>query len=116
MNAQQPEQLLFLLDVDNTLLDNDQIQRSKCSLDRSLRSRSVRPILEHSGTTANRAGLYRFSRGTTTLSRRIPSRPAHFRNVLISDRLSVRRPALSQGTRNCNSAQTSMGGDHILRR
>jgi FMN phosphatase YigB (HAD superfamily) len=27
MNAQQPEQLVFLLDVDNTLLDNDQIER-----------------------------------------------------------------------------------------
>jgi FMN phosphatase YigB (HAD superfamily) len=27
MNAQQPERLLFLLDVDNTLLDNDQIER-----------------------------------------------------------------------------------------
>jgi FMN phosphatase YigB (HAD superfamily) len=27
MNAQQPEQLLFLIDVDNTLLDNDQIER-----------------------------------------------------------------------------------------
>ena len=27
MNPQQPEHLLFLLDVDNTLLDNDQIER-----------------------------------------------------------------------------------------
>ena len=92
--------IVFLFDVDNTLLDNDRVQ---ADLRRHLASSYGAAARDRYWAdlrgAAQRARLCRLSRRAAALSARGPARPAPAADVELAGRLSVRRPALSRCAR-----------------
>ena len=73
MTARDP--VVFLLDVDNTLLDNDRVAADlKRHLDASRRRRAAGALLGHLRRASGRARLRRLPRGAAALSRRVSAR------------------------------------------
>ena len=86
--------IVFLLDVDNTLLDNDGIQQDlKDHLERAY-GRDARSLLENPGRPVLGTRLPRLSRTIATLSRRASLRSRAPGDVILSDRLSIRGPSV----------------------
>ena len=105
-----PDSTVFLVDVDNTLLDNDHIQADlKRHLEREFgaacRDRYW-AILERS---VHRTGLSRLPRRLAALPRRAAARNSPAVDVFLSGRLSVRQSALSR-RRSMFSSASAAGG------
>ena len=94
-STQPRTRVVFLLDVDNTLLDNDRVTGDlKRYLDSGGRNRTRGAVLGHFRGAPCRAGLRRLPRGSPALPRRAPARSACARLVLLPRELSVRQPAV----------------------
>ena len=87
--------IVFLLDVDNTLLDNDGIQQDlKDHLERAYGRRRSRSLLEDPGGPVRGTRLSRLSRRLAALSCRTSPRSRAPGDVVLSHRLSIRRPTV----------------------
>src|SRR5919109_4978393 len=100
MKVNSKDQVVFLVDVDDTLLDNDAAQNHLPSAhEAELRPAGCRPLLEYFPGTVRGARLCRLSRRSATLSFGEPARSPSFADVLLFAGLSFPRSALPARSR-----------------
>ena len=85
--------VVFLLDVDNTLLDDDRIVATSSATYASVRGRALGALLGDLREAAGGTRLRRLPRRPAALPDREPARPALLADLPLPDRLSVRQPA-----------------------
>ena len=94
-----PSNVVFLFDVDNTLIFNDQIIADLEEYLSAEVGAGRAGLLEILRGVARGAGLRRLSRRPATLSRRLSARVAPALRFAVPHQLSVRQPAFSAGAR-----------------
>ena len=110
--------IVFLLDVDNTLLDNDGIQQDlKDHLERAYgrdaRDRYWRILAEE--PVLGNSSYARRSRSIATLSRRASLRSRAPGDVILSDRLSIRGPSVPSALARIEAAKGFRTDRYLVR-
>jgi hypothetical protein len=107
-------QVVFLVDVDNTLLDNDHIQADINGPPRApVRCRLSRPVLGNSRRPVCRTGVSRLSRCTAAVPCRTPAGHASVVHVFVPGRLPVRQSSVP-GIAGCARTTASVGPTVLL--
>ena len=89
------EHVVFLFDVDNTLIDNDHIvEDMKTNLERDIGNEQQTALLGIFRAAAHRARLRGLSRSAATLPRQSSARLRNYRGVVLPDELPFREPAV----------------------